>query len=384
MRIVIDGLPIRGQSLAIVVEHLLEGWVALHNGDELHLVVGPDAELGIPAEVNVHRVRFGKNHSISRMRAQTFALPRLCRRLSADVMLGTLATTTMSPLSCPRAIIAYDLRHELRPEQFSTRARILRTRSYSIGYRQADAIICISERTRQDLLTSRPWLARRSIGVAHLGSDHVDAWPARTNGGPYAIAFGQYGNKNVDLVIDAWALLRGRGNELPLVLVGLSSAARLECQEKVDRLGLASQVSLQPWLSDEQFRERFVSSSMVVFPSDFEGFGMPAVEAMRRGIPVVITPEQALLEVCDGHATVMNGWDVQALADAVAIAQRIKTQATEAALVHATTFTWARTAEQTRATLDSVLRTRRADKSHDAGSLSRPTKIGSRQGRSVE
>jgi glycosyltransferase involved in cell wall biosynthesis len=354
VRVVIDGLPIQGQSLAIVVQHLLEGWEQLGTDDELHLVTGPDAELEAPKSVTVHPANAGGGNFVGRLRDQSFEVPRICREVKADVMLGVLPTTVITRLPCPRALIAYDLRHELRKEQFSRGQRLKRRIFYDLGFFQADAILCISERTRQDMLAARPWLAKREMRVAHLGGDHTADWPARVPGEPYALAFGQYGNKNVDLVVDAWALLMQRGYTGKLAIVGLNDASRAAVQERVDRLGLTGLVLPQPWLADEQFRERFASASLVVFPSDFEGFGMPAVEAMQLGIPLVITPERALLEVTDGHATVMDGWDAAALADAVPRAFAADPAALAAATEHGRTFTWAGTAASTREALRAV------------------------------
>jgi glycosyltransferase involved in cell wall biosynthesis len=360
MTVVIDGLPITGMSLGIVVEHLLEGWDQLDTGDDLHLVVGPGSDIEIPSSVTVHNVAFGRLAYMSRLRAQSLVVPRLCRKLGADVMLGVLPTTTVTPLPCPRAIIAYDVRHELRPEQFPTRARLLRKVSYDVGFRQADAIGCISERTRRDLISTHPRLARRLVEVVYLGGDHVKAWPTTDPDQGYAIAFGQYGNKNVDLVLDAWALLHQRdATTMPLVLLGLSDAARAGVETRAGQLGLSGLVTALPWLPIDEFRQRFASASLVVFPSDFEGFGLPAVEAMQLGIPVVITPEPALLEVTAGHATVMDGADADALARAVGVARRRTPDELAAARAHAEQFTWARTAERTRDLLAAAVASRR-------------------------
>ncbi len=339
----------RGDSLSIVVEHMLEGWVQLDSGDELHLVVGPDPQIDIPDGVVVHQMKFGRKTFLSRFYAQSTLIPRLCRSLDADIMLGTLPTTTITPLPCPRAIIVYDLRYKLRPEGFTWKSRLLRNYSYKIGFRQFDAAVCISKRTQRDLLRFYPKLWKRPLRTVHLGADHVDGWPVHRPDTPYAIAFSHYANKNVDLVIDAWALRLEQGeSSLPLSLVGVSSAERPRIQERIDQLNLTGFVNVFPWMPIETFRETFASSSMVVFPSDFEGFGLPAAEAMRLSIPVVITPDQALLEITDGHASVMEGDTPEALVRAVKVAQQMTPAAIEAAREHADQFTWSNFAFGTR------------------------------------
>ena len=90
------------------------------------------------------------------------------------------------------------------------------------------------------------------------------------------------------------------------------------------------------------------SASMVVFPSDFEGFGLPVVEGMLQGMPVVIGPEPATLEVAGGHASVLADWSPAALADAVAAAGTATPAQLESARAHAAAFTWPRCVEQTR------------------------------------
>jgi glycosyltransferase involved in cell wall biosynthesis len=355
MRLLIDALPITGDSGAIVTEHIVDAWQKLAL-DEIHVVAGPGMQAPLPDGVTVHELPFGTRATLSRLWHQNVTLPRIARRIGADAVLGILPTTVAAPLPCPRFVIGWDLRNELRPEQFSRMNRLQRWVSYNLGWRQAAAIPVISQRTKDDLLTSRPWLAeRKAVPVVWLGGDHADDWPRDPQAAPYALAFGQYGNKNPALVVDAWKLLADHGSTLPLVIVGLGAAARTQVQALVDAHGISHLVTIKPWLTIEEFRGTFASASLIVFPSDFEGFGLPAVEGMRLGIPVVITPEKALQEVTNGHATVMAGWDSAALADAVARAQDVTSDETTAARAWAAQFTWENTARGLRATVMDVL-----------------------------
>jgi glycosyltransferase involved in cell wall biosynthesis len=346
VRVVVNAVPVRGTSLGVVTENLLVGWDQLGLDDEVHVVLRPGVSLDLPPSVTVHE-EGGRRFAVMERR-----VPALCRHVKADAMLGVTPATTMAPLPCPRGVLALDIRHELRPEQFSRQTRLQRGVSYRIGYRQADAIMCISERTRDDLLEAHPYLRRRRVVAAQLGADHVLSWAPRVSGPPYALAFGQWGNKNVGLVIDAWALLRRQGDDvLPLVLVGLPADAREATVAHVAAHDLDDIVTVQPWLSTTEFQRTFTSASLVVFPSDFEGFGLPALEALRLGIPVVVTPDKALLEVTGGKATVMDGWHAAALAAAVPLARATSDEDRRAGIEQASAFTWRRTASVVRSTL---------------------------------
>jgi glycosyltransferase involved in cell wall biosynthesis len=348
VRVLVNALPVRGTSLGVVTENLLGGW---DESDDVHVVLRPGIELELPGRMAVHPV------GGPRVVAMERTVPDLCRRLGADAMLGVTPATTIGPLPCPRVVLALDIRHEMRPHQFSLKTRVLRGVSYGIGYRRADAIVTISHRTRADLLRAHQWLGTKYLSVAQLGADHVLRWARGDRSETeYALAFGQWGNKNADLVLDAWALLRRDGGDPPpLVIVGLPEADRARVQTDAAARGLADAVTVRPWLSTEEFQRQFTGASLVVFPSDFEGFGLPALEAMRLGIPVVVTPDPALYEVTGGLATVMAGWDADALAQAVPRARATSAADLARGVEHASEFTWARTARQVRAALRACI-----------------------------
>jgi glycosyltransferase involved in cell wall biosynthesis len=257
-------------------------------------------------------------------------------------MLGVIPATTMVPLPCPRSVILYDLRHELRPDQFSREARILRV-SYNIGLRQTDAIASISNRTTKDLLASRPWIDASRVTLAYLAADQADEWPRPSTpvDPPYALGFGQYANKNVGMLLEAWALLRDAGQARQLQLCGIPEEDRAAITAQIERLGLGELVTPLGWIPSEELHERFAAAGLVVFPSDFEGFGMPAAEAMRLGIPLVISPDPALVEVAGGHATLMRDWGPRPLADAIVAAWHTPPEQLAAAKAFATRYTWA-------------------------------------------
>ena len=125
-----------------------------------------------------------------------------------------------------RGVILYDLRFELRPEQFSTQTRVARKVSWLWSMRLAEHIFTISDRSLDDLRTLHPALAGRAR-TAQLGSDHALRWERpETTDRPYAIAFGHFGNKNADAVIAGWAKFSAEHPAWLLRLVGMSSSDR--------------------------------------------------------------------------------------------------------------------------------------------------------------
>jgi glycosyltransferase involved in cell wall biosynthesis len=345
MKIVVDGMAgAPGSSGYVILEQMLAGWADL-GIDELHVLLHPASTMELDPSITVVPVHYGRNLAFSRVRAQTFLVPRLCRQLGADALLGFTPSTSIAPLPCPRVIIAYDLRHDLLPHQFPFMTRYYKKVSYAIGWHQADGIACITERTRNDLVGPRPWLRDRLVEIAPLGSDHVASWTVTPSDQPYAVAFGQYGNKNVDLVIDAWGLLRDRGVAMPIKLIGMPDSMRATAEAHIARLGLSDLVTPMAWLFGDDLKQCFGGAGVFVFPSEFEGFGIPAVEAMRLRVPLVISPEAALREVTDGHATVMTDFSAAALADAVEKALTMTPAQLEAARNRAMEFTWGRMAQ---------------------------------------
>jgi glycosyltransferase involved in cell wall biosynthesis len=242
--------------------------------------------------------------------------------------------------ACRHGVVLTDLRHEILPEQFSAGRRLARRLSYGVSFRQADAIFCISGRTRDDLVARHPETGPRAI-VAALGADHVDDWPARSAGeAPYAVAFGRFANKNADAVLEAWAEFCRADAAWTLRLVGMSEDDRIRAGERIAALGIADRVVLMPWLSDEQFAQSFVSASLIVFPSEFEGFGLPAVEAMRLGIPLVVSADPALREVTGGHAVIATDLSPRGLAASMRQAVARSAEELAAAQAWAERFSW--------------------------------------------
>jgi len=354
MHVVFDAIAVRAGSACIVVEHELAAWARRTDGDRLSVLTSAKTELPIPPGVAVERLEPPLGGPLGEVWLRSFGVRRAARRLGADAVISGVTASAFVGTTCPRWAIVYDVRHEIRPAQFSLQRRIVRRVSYRWTFRRAAGLFCISGRTRDDIVRKRRWLAPKAV-VTTLGSDHVDAWPNGVGAGAYALAFGNFGNKNADKVLAAWAEFCRADSTLTLRLVGMSKDERAALTAQAAALGIADRVELMPWLDDAEFQGLFTGARLVIFPSDFEGYGLPAVEAMRLRLPVVISTDEALAEVTGGHATIARDLAPKPLAEAITQALGTTPDQLEAAYRFIEPITWAATVETMRETIAARL-----------------------------
>lgn len=358
MKILIEAMCAESGGIRTYVEHLLARWSDAFPDDELHVIVAEGSQLPT-ARHHRHEARVRRPAQLGRPYAQTREVRRLVRELRPDAVLATLPSTTVLHPGVPTAAVVYDLRHELRPTQFTRQSRLLRRISYGRTYQLADHFLAISQRSLDDLRELHPRLRDVPATVTHLGADHVCDWPPADAVGP-TVTFAHHTNKNPNLVLDAWGVLTDRHGSAPeLLMLGVGNH-RDELESAIEQRGIGESVRLAPFLPAAEFQKVMSAASMIVFPSDFEGFGLPVVEGMLLGRPVVIGPERATNEIAGGHAHVMVEWSAEALADAVDAAGRQTPEDRDAARDHAAQFTWTRTVEQTRDVLQAMAASRRS------------------------
>jgi mannosyltransferase len=247
-------------------------------------------------------------------------------------------------------VTVHDLAFERRVVKTRTQflSRLLRERAV----RRADAIVCVSEFTKRELLEVYPYLrGHRRIAVIPHGCGGVDdatCRPSSGNGeerGPYAMFVGgRAGYKNFDLALQGFAASRF-GQEADLLCCG-APLTRQE-RERVRQLGLESRVRLRTGVDSEGLRDFYDAATMLLYPSRYEGFGLPVLEAMVRGCPVIGLRGSAVSEVAGSAGVLLDSADALALADAIdSVAEPTRrTHVAELGVRHAAQFTWTASAE---------------------------------------
>lgn len=151
-------------------------------------------------------------------------------------------------------------------------------------------------------------------GVSKVFSDSQKNDVSRSTEGGFIFCVGnRKGHKNEVAVIKALSRLQGHGS-LRIIFSGFESS---ELVELACRLGVQDRVEFSGPLSESELAEKYRTAAMLVFPSLYEGFGLPAVEAMAVGCPVVTSNTTALGEIAAGAAIGIDPSDTDALADAI-------------------------------------------------------------------
>jgi len=212
--------------------------------------------------------------------------------------------------------------------------------------RRAGRVLTVSERTKRDLIELYG-LAEEKIVVTPNGVDPVFSPDGPSpNGDPYALFVGALQpRKDPEAAIDALALLDD--GELRLVLVGPDKGGRAEAERAAERTGLRRRVQFRGHVPQEELAALYRGAACLVFPSRYEGFGLPVLEAMASGTPVVATTAGALPEVAGDAAILVEEGNPVALAGGIERALADRERLVAAGLERAKEFTWAETARRT-------------------------------------
>jgi glycosyltransferase involved in cell wall biosynthesis len=259
-------------------------------------------------------------------------------------------------------LTVHDLIPLLVPDTVSTgyrwQFRLWLSRSLQI----ADAVICVSDRTRLDLL-SRFKLSSEKLHVVHLGADHVDQVP-RPNPEEQATLrsfelperFVLYASaldarKNAGLLLEACQQLRRRGQPLTLVLAGQRWFGSGSVERTVQAMRASGlDIRMLGYQPEAILFELMRRATAFVLPSRYEGFGLPPLEAMRLGTPVLVSDAGALPEVCGDAARYFHPDHAPGLADLLSellASPAERERLTQAGLQRAARFTWAEAARRT-------------------------------------
>lgn len=313
MRIVIDLLIAEKEpgGMLFAGRALLEGLARIESDNEYIVITArPRAYQALLRDtpqcssISIHNVRLFSWRGL--LVQHQVIVPEIMRCLKPDLL---HVPTFVAPIGWqgPLVITVHDLAFLHRSQSLPLYARLYWQSLLYESVRRAQGIIAISERTRDELTTfwhippERIHLIhnaiRSSLPCNAVLPAHVQAMQRRY-GSRYLLHVGRIvPHKNVETLIAAFELIAARFPDLHLVLSGGAGAGSAGVLQQIEQSAYRSRIHQVGWVSDYDLGVLYTGASALVFPSHYEGFGLPTLEAMAFQIPVVASPEAAHEEI---------------------------------------------------------------------------------------
>ena len=280
------------------------------------------------------------------------------RRLEADWYLANFFLPTCMP--CKGAVAVHDLSFRAHPEYFPPTIALYMRWLTAWAVRQAELVVTGSKFSRQELfrfysvdekkVVTIPYGVGSEFGPPGKETDRIAERETLSRYGivtPYILALGNiHPRKNLGRLLDAYLRLQARWKSAPtMVWVGLE---RWDSGELIQRANSAG-VTLTGFVAQEDLPALYREASMLVYPSLYEGFGLPILEAMACGTPVITSNTTSIPEVVGEAGLIVDPMDSQAIAEAmgqllgdISLRQHLQ----QAGLERARQLTWTHTAQR--------------------------------------
>lgn len=328
MKIALNLAGLRSDTVGgarIYAQHLVEG--IAEGGHDLTLFT----TARLPPELALHRldtINFGsfRYHEFKRVLYELHAIGSRVSRCGFDIVhsLGGYGIRVPSD-GPPQVVTVYDLLAKQFPEYFSVARRIKRNFSFSVGDRYVEKYIAISNFTKQEIVKHAK-VSEDRIAVVPLGSGSGEKRPVASpdrighigSRAPYMIYPASFTpHKNHETLFAALRLLNIQGYEVPdLVLTGHGTDST-EARDLARSYGVEDRVTAFGWSDREVSLSLLANATMLVFPSKYEGFGLPVIEAMSLGVPAVVANAGSLHEVAGDYARFFDPDSAVQLAEAI-------------------------------------------------------------------
>jgi glycosyltransferase involved in cell wall biosynthesis len=366
MRVGIDTLfedPAVGTGGVTYIHNLVHGLAAREENEYVLYVSPQNRHLFEIDRPNVRHVvcPFSKERRLGTIAFQQSVLPLLARRDELDVF---HAPGNIAPfwLPCASVLTVHTVQHWTRPTSLPAGQRHFRRMMMPRSIRRADVVIAVSEYVRTTL-EERCRLDGKAITIYSGGPEYdadLSAPAEEVPEGAILFVSALWPYKNAEVAIRAHAHLRfGHNLTQPLVIAGTGFASyEAKLRELARSERVADSVLFLGHVPQSRMAAVYASAAVLIYPSLEESFGLPVLEAMSAGVPVIASDRTAVREVVDDAGLLVDATDASVVADALArvlIDDDLRRSLVERGQARAATFTWQRTAEETAASYGAAL-----------------------------
>ncbi len=326
--IAIDARKVRDFGIGTYIRNLIRELAEIDRENHYLLLTGPpgkEALSGLPENFRIV-IQRSPVYSIR----EFFDLSWRLLRLKVDLY---HATHYVLPAIVPcRAVVTiHDIIHVLYPQFLPNRiAFVYAVNMMRRSLGRGDRIIAVSKTTKKDLMQyfkvggGKIEVVYNGIDDAFrqpLADDDLERWRGHLGlEGPYLLFVGnaRKPHKNLDNVVKAYARALQR-HDFPhrLVCVGERTGVEFKVRQRAEQLGIGERIVLLGHVAQEALPAVYQGAALFLFPTLYEGFGLPVVEAMASGLPVITSNTSALKEIAAGYADLVNPLDVEGMAKSI-------------------------------------------------------------------
>jgi glycosyltransferase involved in cell wall biosynthesis len=267
---------------------------------------------------------------------------------TADIYHPTYYKNPARGFKGKKVLTVHDMIHELYPH-FLPQKEINTARDKKQAIRNADAIICVSQSTQRDLIRYFDVPEKKIKVIYHGNSLKQEIVSQRLVDSPYILYVGKRGGyKNFELLLNAYARLEKVRYDFKLICFGGEQFTFHEL-ELIKSLHLGDSVLSYSGV-DETLANLYQYASVFVYPSLYEGFGMPPLEAMHYGCPVLVSNSSSIPEIVGQAGLYFNPVDLEELTDklyTILHDTTMREQLIQAGLTQEGKFSWDRCARET-------------------------------------
>lgn len=259
-------------------------------------------------------------------------------------------------------VTIHDITYEVHPEWYSRKALFAMRPFSRYAAKHADKVLTDSQYSKQDLIEYYG-ISEEKIVVTYLG---VEEWFRKIEDptvlestkakyqiiSPHVILYvgSIHTRRNIEQLIRAFYTLCRKMLDVQLLIVGKREYPYFDVQALVDELGLHNRVILPGYIQDSDLPLLYNVADMFIYPSSYEGFGLPLLEAMACGTPVITSDNSSLPEVTGDAAIFIDPLNVAEMADAmcqVLSNERLHRNMVIKGIAQASKFSWEQTAKKT-------------------------------------
>lgn len=261
-----------------------------------------------------------------------------------------------------KVVTIHDMVYKAFPETMNSKTRILLNLAMNKSMKRADVVVTDSEFSRSEIIKYFPQY-RDKVEVVPCGVDCDMFKPIQDRSiiekvkanhnikGKYFLYLGTLEpRKNLTRLVKAYEILSRRKEDCPLlVLAGGKGWLYDEIFEEVNKSGLGDKVIFTQYIPGEEICPLMNGAEAFVFPSLYEGFGMPPLEAMACGTPVIVSGSASLPEVVGDCGLIVDAYSEESIADAmgkIADNEELRKQLSEKGIIRAREFSWKKSAEK--------------------------------------